>query len=326
MKYIVIVLLCCTSLLGQTTQPKAKAKDHALTLKKVNPSTTTSLPSVSLSATAATTGQPATGFNFYRFTLTSGSCPSSGFTVLGASPMTTTPNYTDTTVSPGVTYCYAVTGVNSGGESGFSNIVQAVVPALVTIASMTPNSGAAGGGTAVTVTGSNFVSGASVMFGSAAATSVVVVNSTTLTAVAPAGSGVVTVTVTNGGSGGSASLLNGFTYVGAPNAPTGLAVTGIVADNVTLHWNLAAAQSGFTPQNQLLYDCSVSTCPGPPLVAKLSATATSYTTQCTHTNKTCYFVLKATALYNKKLVTSVKSNIVTAKVTVSNPKAKIVNN
>ena len=66
-----------------------------------------------------------------------------------------------------------------------------------TVSSVCPNSGSTAGGTAVTITGTNFAAGATVTFGSAAATNVVVVNSTTITATTPAGSaGAVTVTVT----------------------------------------------------------------------------------------------------------------------------------
>ena len=76
-----------------------------------------------------------------------------------------------------------------------------------------PNSGSTAGGTAVTITGTNFAAGATVTFGGTAATNVVVVNSTTITATTPAGSaGAVTVTVTKVG-GQSGSLTNGFTYV-----------------------------------------------------------------------------------------------------------------
>ena len=81
-----------------------------------------------------------------------------------------------------------------------------------TVSSVIPNSGSAAGGTAVTITGTNFAAGATVTFGSAAATNVVVVNSTTITATTPAGSaGAVTVTVTSGGQSGS--LASAFTYI-----------------------------------------------------------------------------------------------------------------
>ena len=66
-----------------------------------------------------------------------------------------------------------------------------------TVSSVCPNSGSTAGGTAVTITGTNFVAGATVTFGGNAATNVVVVSSTSITATTPAGSaGAVTVTVT----------------------------------------------------------------------------------------------------------------------------------
>jgi hypothetical protein len=84
-----------------------------------------------------------------------------------------------------------------------------------TITKISPNSGSTNGGTAVTITGTNFVSGATVTFGGTAATNVTVVSSTSITATTPAyAAGVVNVMVSD--SGGSATLTNGFTYVGSP--------------------------------------------------------------------------------------------------------------
>jgi hypothetical protein len=86
--------------------------------------------------------------------------------------------------------------------------------AAPTVTSVSPNSGPATGGTAVTITGTNFASGATVTFGGTAATNVVVVNSKTITATTPAhATGAVTVTVTVNGQSGS--LVNGFTYTAA---------------------------------------------------------------------------------------------------------------
>jgi hypothetical protein len=80
------------------------------------------------------------------------------------------------------------------------------------ISSVTPNSGPDAGGTAVTIRGTGFVSGATVSFGGTAATSVNVVGSTTITASAPAhAAGAVNVVVTNP-SGQSATRANGYTY------------------------------------------------------------------------------------------------------------------
>ena len=85
-----------------------------------------------------------------------------------------------------------------------------------TVTGVSPNGGPLAGGTAVTITGTNFATGATVKFGSTAASNVVVVNSTTITATTPAGSaGAVTVTVTNS-NGLSGSLSNGFTYALPP--------------------------------------------------------------------------------------------------------------
>ena len=121
-----------------------------------------------------------------------------------------------------------VTVTNPGGQAGsLTNGFTYVNSPTVT--SVSPNSGPVGGGTAVTITGTNFVSGATVAFGSNAATNVVVVSSTSITATTPAGTaGAVTVTVTDPG-GLNGSLANGFTYIGTPtvtsvapnNGPTG---------------------------------------------------------------------------------------------------------
>ncbi len=87
------------------------------------------------------------------------------------------------------------------------------VPAVPTVTSVSANNGSTAGGTAVTITGTNFVSGATVKFGSAAATNVTVASSTTIKATTPAGTaGGATVTVTDP-NGLSGSLANGFTYV-----------------------------------------------------------------------------------------------------------------
>lgn len=71
------------------------------------------------------------------------------------------------------------------------------LPAPV-ITSITPAEGSPAGGNTVTIDGKNFVAGATVLFGTKAATSVQVVSDQQITAVVPAGSqGTVTVTVTN---------------------------------------------------------------------------------------------------------------------------------
>src|ERR1035437_10086072 len=92
-------------------------------------------------------------------------------------------------------------------------------------------------GTAVTITGTNFAAGATVKFGSTAATNVVVVNSTTITATTPVGTaGAVTVAVSNPG-GQSGSLASAFTYIASPTvssvAPNNGPVAGGTAVTIT---------------------------------------------------------------------------------------------
>ncbi|HEY7113692.1 MAG TPA: IPT/TIG domain-containing protein [Thermoanaerobaculia bacterium] len=64
--------------------------------------------------------------------------------------------------------------------------VSAPGPPSPTVTSITPTSGPAAGGTAITITGTNFVSGATVKIGGAAATNVVFNGATSLTCKAPA--------------------------------------------------------------------------------------------------------------------------------------------
>jgi len=81
-----------------------------------------------------------------------------------------------------------------------------------TVTSITPNTGTANGGTAVTLTGTGFLAGATVSLGGTAATGVTVVNSTTITATTPAhAAGAVNVVVTNSDTQ-SGTLSNGYSY------------------------------------------------------------------------------------------------------------------
>lgn len=83
-----------------------------------------------------------------------------------------------------------------------------------------PAVGSSAGGTAITLTGTNFLAGMTVRVGGALATDVVISSATSATAVTPAGAGITTVTVTNA-DGQAASLANAFTYL-APPTITGL--------------------------------------------------------------------------------------------------------
>ena len=91
----------------------------------------------------------------------------------------------------------------------------AVGPFLTT--ALLPNGGPVVGGNLVTITGTGFVTGCTVSFGSTAATEVTIVSLTEITAVAPAGSGSVPVSVTNPATGLVSATSDQCTYTfGAP--------------------------------------------------------------------------------------------------------------
>ena len=94
-----------------------------------------------------------------------------------------------------------------------------------TVSAITPNSGTANGGTAVTIAGTGFLAGATVKLGGAAATGVTVVSSTSITATTPAhAAGAVSVVVTNSDAQ-SGTLASGYTYTTSNPAPTVSAIT-----------------------------------------------------------------------------------------------------
>lgn len=85
------------------------------------------------------------------------------------------------------------------------------------VTSITPNTGSTAGGEAVSIGGTDFVTGATVTIGGVAATGVTFVNSTQIDAVTPAGvAGAADVVVTNPDTQND-TLVGGFTYV----APSG---------------------------------------------------------------------------------------------------------
>lgn len=134
---------------------------------------------------------------------------------------------------------------NSDGQS--ATLAQAFTYNLPapTISGVSPNSGPTTGGTAVTITGTNFQSGAAVTFGALPATNVVVVSSTSITASTPLGPATqqlaVDVSVTNPDST-KATATGGFTYTVpalavvsiTPNTALPSGATGAAATAVTI--------------------------------------------------------------------------------------------
>ena len=119
-----------------------------------------------------------------------------------------------------------------------------IAPNLTTVS---PASGPIAGGTPLTLTGQNFGSAATVTFGGAAATSVVVVSATTITAnTPPHAQGSVNVVVTNP-DGQSATLANGFTFgASAPTVTSVSPTTGLTTGGTSLTLNGSNFVSGAT--------------------------------------------------------------------------------
>ncbi len=116
-----------------------------------------------------------------------------------------------------------------------------------TITDVSPASGTTAGGTSVTLTGTEFASGASVTFGGDAATSVVVGSATSITCDTPAhAAGLVDVTVTNT-DGGTYTLTNGYEYM--TPAPIITSITpseGITLGGESVMIAVSNLQTGFT--------------------------------------------------------------------------------
>ncbi|MFE0375228.1 IPT/TIG domain-containing protein [Streptomyces inhibens] len=107
------------------------------------------------------------------------------------------------------------------------------------ISSISPTSGPAAGGTAVTINGSGFTGATSVKFGTVAASSFTLVSDAQITTTAPAGSGPVAVTVvTPGGTSNGVT----YTYLAAPVITSLSPVQGPAAGGTSVLVN----GSGFT--------------------------------------------------------------------------------
>ena len=130
----------------------------------------------------------------------------------------------------GSTYYFRVVAYNAAGQNStpsaeVSYTVPTPPPTTPTITSFTPTSGPTAGGTVITISGTNFATGATVRIGGVAATGVTLVSSTQLRATSPAGTaGAKSVQVTNS-NGQSATAAGQFTYTAPAGGPTITSVT-----------------------------------------------------------------------------------------------------
>ncbi len=116
-------------------------------------------------------------------------------------------------------------------------LIQSPSTGTVTITSITPNSGFAVGGTAITdLAGTGFAVGCVVLFNGVPATSVVRVSAIKITCVAPAGTaGTAVVMVMNPDGSNSGATGNGiYTYVAAPVVTMCTPATGLSAGGTAI--------------------------------------------------------------------------------------------
>jgi fibronectin type 3 domain-containing protein len=107
--------------------------------------------------------------------------------------------------------------------------------AAPTITSMSPTVGALAGATTITLTGTNFRVGATITVGGSTCTSVIVSTATSARCSTPAHlAGAVSVVLTNNPDGQTATLINGFTYQGAPTVSSIIPAQGALAGGATM--------------------------------------------------------------------------------------------
>lgn len=149
-------------------------------------------------------------------TVTFGGAAATSVNVVSSSQMTAvTPPHSTGSVDVVVT--------NPNGKSATISAGFGYGGAAPTASAISPNSGPMAGGTAVTITGKNFLAGALVFLGSVAASSVAVTSQTQIQAVTPSVSTAAAVNVVvQNPDGQSSTLANGFTYTDPPpdSAPT----------------------------------------------------------------------------------------------------------
>ena len=212
-----------TDVVVTNTDTQSGTLSNSFTFNVPNPAPTVTGISPTSGTTAGGTAVSITGTGFLSgATVSVGGTAATNVVVVGSTSITaTTPAHAAGAVNVVVTNTDAQAGTLTNGYT-YTN------PAP-TVTGISPNSGTTAGGTSVTITGTGFLSGASVTIGGAAATNIVVASSTSISARTPAhAAGVVDVVVTNtdtkSGTGTGIftyqTATSGITFVQANSAPT----------------------------------------------------------------------------------------------------------
>ncbi len=228
---MLLLLPSCGGGLTSTPNSPTPPSNPAPNVTSITPNTGT---------TNGGTGMTITGTGFLAgATVSLGGSAATGVTLMSSTSITaTTPAHTAGAVYVVVTNTDTKSGTLTNGYSYTAPPASNPAP---TVTSITPNSGTTNGGTAVSIAGTGFLTGATVSLGGSAATGVTLMSSTSITATAPAHTaGAVDVVVTNTDTK-SGTLTSGYTYTPAPNpaptvtsiAPTSGVTTGGTAVTIT---------------------------------------------------------------------------------------------
>jgi uncharacterized protein YhjY with autotransporter beta-barrel domain len=231
-----------------------------------NYSVTVAIPILSITPTTLAAGgistpysqqmSTANGTAPYTYVVESGSLPP-GLTLSSSGLLSGIPSALGT-------YNFVIKSTDVTGGNGpyntsrsYALVINAQPPPTIT--SVSPASGPATGGTAVTITGTGFTGVTALKFGAINGVGVTVVNSTNMTATSPAGSaGTVNVTVTATGGTSATAAGNQFTYIAAPTVTsisptagptvggTSVTITGTGFTGATAVTFGATAATGFT--------------------------------------------------------------------------------
>jgi hypothetical protein len=203
------------------TDTQAVTKTSGYNYTSPNPGPTVSTISPTSGTTAGGTPVTVTGTGFLTgATVTFGGASATAVTVVSSTSMTaTTPAHSPGGVDVVVTNTDTQNGTKT---SGYNYTSPNPAP---TVTAISPTSGTTAGGTAITISGTGFLTGATVSFGGASATAVTVVNSTSITATTPAHSaGAVDVVVTNTDTQ-NGTKTSGYNYTSPNPAPTVTAIS-----------------------------------------------------------------------------------------------------
>lgn len=208
-----------------------------VTLPETTGTSSSTAPAPTVGSVTATNGPLGGGTTI---TIT-GTGFSSGATVTVGGSACTSVNVASATTITCVTPTHAAGAVdvvvsNADGQGATKSSGYTYNP-VPTFTNISPNAGRTQGSTAVTITGTGFISGATVVFGSSACTSVNVASSTQITCITPSNAaGSVNVVVTNPDTQGATGS-GAYIYRAGPNAisisPSGGNTSGGTAVTIT---------------------------------------------------------------------------------------------